>query len=892
MSSEYDNLPIENRGGGHTISARLEVLDSSINDTTNSDDKCITQKLTLSNRVGGDGNVYIRTGRGRTYDSITWEKWGTLQTNINVGKVGSLDEFVDNGIYSGVWTDGSSFAQTFVMVVINDYAVAGDNKTIVQYKYAYDTLKGNGEPTYNTRSLHNGEWSKWEDTHDDDLSVLKEELLSRIQGRNKNSDAAKDPFKFLGTFTSVTGGEFLNALNAMHGTVSGVYDGFWRALIGAAPVEIYNFPKYYRDDHWIQVLKSPYRWGDGDFTILGDDIRYRTIYRIHENGAWGEWRDTEEELKKSISDETTRAKGAEKNLDDKITAEIQRAKVAEQANTDAINAEIQRAKQAEQANRQLIADLVGESPETLDTIHEISSWILNDETGAAAMAKEINENRNNININKDNIANNSTAIEEEVLRAKDAEKTLQKNIDNTNNIVGIEEKRKLYVDRGAVQEDGSIASTYYSAFTEVFEGGDIAITNDGYYIADARKVSTDGVAEKVAVNSKRLLTEKGYTYQLNISKNDNTQFLEDKLEGIVRLYNYEGGDGTIVKEINENRNAIAREVKRATEAEKDIADNLDALALDVTEFQRDIPYIKNQAARFDGNAFLATANEVNLTTTGVNTSKQWTVSLPTVTTEKAGVMSAKDKKALDTATSRALRALFVAAGAEYNDTDQIIQKTAPWETEEKWRLEDDGTYTYWEEPAIVEHLPGHYYLNGIGDITEGQMIDIFNLPHRGFFPHAYSGIVYKTMICEGNGVYGAISADVLNAWMINSKAEVVSSDKELFCEYGTMNSSFSRCSNLKYIIFPKFYCQYVAFNNAFTRCYSLIRVNLERLSNNISFADSVNVEKKCILYIISKSTTSSAITITLHPDAYARIASQPDIIEALEAKPLITLVSA
>lgn len=171
MSSEYDNLPIENSGGGHTISARLEVLDSSINNTTNSDDKCITQKLTLSNRVGGDGNVYIRTGRGRTYDSITWENWATLQTNINVGQVESLDEFVDNGIYSGVWTDGSSFSETFVMVVINDYAVSGENKTIVQYKYAYDTINGNGEPTYKTRSLHNGEWRDWEDIGADDIPL-------------------------------------------------------------------------------------------------------------------------------------------------------------------------------------------------------------------------------------------------------------------------------------------------------------------------------------------------------------------------------------------------------------------------------------------------------------------------------------------------------------------------------------------------------------------------------------------------------------------------------------------------------------------------------------------------------------------------------------------------
>ena len=331
---------------------------------------------------------------------------------------------------------------------------------------------------------------------------VEDELIDRIQGVSNNSNSAKDPFKFLGTFTRVTGGEFLNALNAMHSTVAGVYDGFWRALIGASPVEIYNFAIYYKDDRWIQVLKSPYKWGDGDFDIISD-TRYRTIYRIHENGAWGEWKDTEKELEKSISAETKRAEQAERNLDDKITAETQRAKVAEQA------------------NRQLIADLVGKSPETLDTIHEISSWILNDKTGAAAMAKEINENRNNINLN-------NIAIENEIFRAIGAEETLQKNIDNTNKIVGIEEKKKLSVYKGTVLEDGSTYSTPYSVYTEGFKGGDIAITNNGYYISDARKVSADGVAEKVVFNSKRLHTEKGYTYQLNISKDNNAQFSKNR----------------------------------------------------------------------------------------------------------------------------------------------------------------------------------------------------------------------------------------------------------------------------------------------------------------------------------------------------------------------------
>ena len=101
------------------------------------------------------------------------------------------------------------------------------------------------------------------------------------------------------------------------------------------------------------------------------------------------------------------------------------------------------------------------------------------------------------------------------------------------------------------------------------------------------------------------------------------------------------------------------------------------------------------------------------------------INFPAATTETAGVMSSEDKVALDTATSRALRALFIAAGAEYNDTDSVIEKTAPWETEETWVKNDDGTYTYTETPAIVQHLPKHYYLNGLGDITEDEMTTIY-----------------------------------------------------------------------------------------------------------------------------------------------------------------------
>ena len=117
-----DNLPISNSNPGHTVSGRLIVLDSSIDGTGDSQDKCITQLLTLSNRTREDGNTYIRTASGASLRSLTWKPWAAQQTNVNVGQVTSLDSFIDNGIYSGVFVE-SGVPTTFVMIVLNDYFV-------------------------------------------------------------------------------------------------------------------------------------------------------------------------------------------------------------------------------------------------------------------------------------------------------------------------------------------------------------------------------------------------------------------------------------------------------------------------------------------------------------------------------------------------------------------------------------------------------------------------------------------------------------------------------------------------------------------------------------------------------------------------------------------------
>ena len=173
-----DNFPLNNVGGGHSVDALLTVLDSSISDA----ESCITQILALSNRVGVDGDIYIRTASG-TKDNLQWEPWSKLQTNTELGVVASLDTYIDNGIYSGVHTDGSTFADTFVMIVINNYAVAekfGVERSVSQYKYA---LGLDGSVSYTTRVGDGTHWGEW---------MNKEEDLSDLQMEQEKTNLLLD----------------------------------------------------------------------------------------------------------------------------------------------------------------------------------------------------------------------------------------------------------------------------------------------------------------------------------------------------------------------------------------------------------------------------------------------------------------------------------------------------------------------------------------------------------------------------------------------------------------------------------------------------------------------------------------------------------------------------
>jgi hypothetical protein len=183
-----DNLPILNASSGHSISARLTVVASTLQPANN--EICITQFLMLSNRKGGDGNMYVRTyNENNSPAADWWTPWQKLQgiregyiftDSIQVNPDGGtqqitgvtgLNNMIDNGIYSGIYTDdptfqAPTFIDTFTLIVINNYAVAGKDerlkRTISQLKYAVDALTNQASVKQRTKT-DGGNWSDWTD---------------------------------------------------------------------------------------------------------------------------------------------------------------------------------------------------------------------------------------------------------------------------------------------------------------------------------------------------------------------------------------------------------------------------------------------------------------------------------------------------------------------------------------------------------------------------------------------------------------------------------------------------------------------------------------------------------------------------------------------------------
>lgn len=182
--------------------------------------------------------------------------------------------------------------------------------------------------------------------------------------------------------------------------------------------------------------------------------------------------------------------------------------------------------------------------------------------------------------------------------------------------------------------------------------------------------------------------------------------------------------------------------------------------------------------------------------------------------------------------------------------------------------------------AVYNEQTGFYELNGLTDITEEQMREIYNQTNHVTRQTDLSGMFVNT-----------------NNIRTNYPFKIDGGYKRIPC-YAT----FVRCTNMEVVAFTKStndvfyssrviylfqYCRklkevigiirmdYVdsseKYDNMFYQCTSLVRVSLRGVKYDISFSDSPLISLESLQFLITNAANTSAITVTVHADVYAKI---------------------
>lgn len=238
---------------------------------------------------------------------------------------------------------------------------------------------------------------------------------------------------------------------------------------------------------------------------------------------------------------------------------------------------------------------------------------------------------------------------------------------------------------------------------------------------------------------------------------------------------------------------------------------------------------------------------------------------------------------------------YVAAGAEYNDTGADIIKTAPWAD-----LADD------EADKTVVHKAGYWYLNGLGDITNTQIRYIYSGTHNitrigsrsSTYPDSsLTCAFFANTKIRTNFPFSEFLRNVpvlfytLARTFQNSIFEVVIMPKGGHLMTGAANYYSFRAQTIKHILNPILLSDFTDYDTGLF--FSGIKTfKISGLNKNIQLILSPRLTLKTILYMIQNEAATSAITITLHADAYARAMASDEIVAALAEHPNVSLASA
>lgn len=243
---------------------------------------------------------------------------------------------------------------------------------------------------------------------------------------------------------------------------------------------------------------------------------------------------------------------------------------------------------------------------------------------------------------------------------------------------------------------------------------------------------------------------------------------------------------------------------------------------------------------------------------------------------------------------------ILTASEDISDYKEVTasEKTKIEDADAAWTRPPQSFIDGWNEAAgscgTFNEDTGYFELNGLTDITYEQALYIYRHTAQGgrFGQTSWKGLSFRTNLpIQGYGNTNAANEAFRECTSVETINLPTTYGKH--CRLSAISRMFQQCVKLEAIIGAPIYVWNVAgnsnVNNAFYMCHKLKEVRIVWNCNyNISFSDSPLLSYDTIEYFITNATNTAAITITLHPDAYARVTEE---IFALAAEKNITIAT-
>lgn len=187
---------------------------------------------------------------------------------------------------------------------------------------------------------------------------------------------------------------------------------------------------------------------------------------------------------------------------------------------------------------------------------------------------------------------------------------------------------------------------------------------------------------------------------------------------------------------------------------------------------------------------------------------------------------------------------------------------------------------YEEYGAVYNKETGYWELNGLTDLTEEDMWDIYlaGVPRTENLTEFYkeTSVDNKsirttfnfTVKGDGVGTGTILGGTFLNCGNVEvvqfyKNPNAIIYAKELFY-------AFYNCQKLREIVNTlQIYKTTALMDNAFVNCKALKSVKLKNLRKDISFKDSPFLSYESLNYLVTNATNTAAITVTVHPTTYS-----------------------